>query len=174
MARHSRASKYRRTWPAEVEESRGGAGEEKRTCSLRTRPLERSRQQRCLEHARALNGLNSRNPSRLSRSKRSFSSNVVRLQGGTDKKTEKGLGFSSNVVKLQGGTDKKTEKGLVLQTEAAALALEEEDKTTGEDVQQWSGMAQEASSFCARGTRDNFFRSVPAQSFGGSCPYGVL
>ncbi|KAJ1144383.1 hypothetical protein NDU88_010682 [Pleurodeles waltl] len=29
MARHSQASKYRSTWPAEVEESRVGAGEEK-------------------------------------------------------------------------------------------------------------------------------------------------
>ncbi|KAJ1202965.1 hypothetical protein NDU88_006760 [Pleurodeles waltl] len=58
MARHSQASKYSNTRPAEVEESRGGAGERKRTRSIRTRPLERSRQQRCLEHARALNSLN--------------------------------------------------------------------------------------------------------------------
>ncbi|KAJ1157262.1 hypothetical protein NDU88_009977 [Pleurodeles waltl] len=41
-----------------------------------------------------------------------FSRTVVRLQGGTDKKTEEGLGFSSTVVRLQGGTDKKTEEGL--------------------------------------------------------------
>ncbi|KAJ1108644.1 hypothetical protein NDU88_006020 [Pleurodeles waltl] len=78
MARHSRASKYRSRWPAEVEESRGGAGEEKQTCLIRTRPLERSRQQRCLEHARALNGLNGRNPSRLSRSKRIYPRAIVR------------------------------------------------------------------------------------------------
>ncbi|KAJ1093610.1 hypothetical protein NDU88_006710 [Pleurodeles waltl] len=77
MARHSRASKDRSRWPAEVEESRGGAGEEKRTCSIRTRPLERSRQQHCLEHARALNGLNGRNPSRLSRSKRSNNNYMI-------------------------------------------------------------------------------------------------
>ncbi|KAJ1081254.1 hypothetical protein NDU88_001437 [Pleurodeles waltl] len=41
-----------------------------------------------------------------------FSGNLVRLQGGTGKKTEECLGFSGNLVRLQGGTGKKTEECL--------------------------------------------------------------
>ncbi|KAJ1169164.1 hypothetical protein NDU88_001070 [Pleurodeles waltl] len=55
---YTRASKNCITQPARRGEAAGDAGEEKRTRSIRTRP------QRCLEHARALNCLNSSRTSR--------------------------------------------------------------------------------------------------------------
>ncbi|KAJ1084469.1 hypothetical protein NDU88_004616 [Pleurodeles waltl] len=66
MARHTRASKTAVRGRLRKRKAAEDAGEGKRTRSIRTRPLERSRQQRCLEHARALNRLN---PSRISRKK---------------------------------------------------------------------------------------------------------